>query len=167
MKLAVLCKSNDIGRNFLERALRHGYAVKALVPAGTELSLPHKNLSVVTGATDDANFITSELNSAHAVVALPGAISDTHALNIVISAMQAHGIVRFIVATESFTGFGQPQGFADLLKQAHIDWTVVHVAADQDPAPAGFRVSGVDFTKYLVSQITDVTHIGAAVLLRN
>lgn len=159
MNIAVLGGNGSIDQHVLDRALDHGYSVSALLTAGTA----YTGVNVVGGSINDISALETVLQNAHAVISLPGAITTFNDLSAVVHIMHAYGIRRLIIAADLHDR--QPLRFAEILRRATIDWTLVQVAPQTNENT--FAVKGADFAKYLLGQITEVDNLRSAVLLSN
>lgn len=156
MKLAVLIGSSRIDQSFLDHALDSGYDIRLLGLQVPQLNA-RRGLELISGSVSVPH-LEKLVAGTQAVVALPHAIESLQALGDVVQTMHACGVKRLVVAADLYQR--EPQAFETLLQKAAIDWTLIHYEQQQTP----LKLSDEQFGKYLVGQITDVTHVRLAVM---
>lgn len=161
MKLAVLGGSS-MDRHFINYVLRTGYAVKLLT---TEVpAVSHANLAVIAGVPTDQQLLETALKNTHAVICMPGAVSNLVTLQTLLQTMFAHGITRLILVAD--VQQATTQHFEATLKKTNIDWTMIEYTPTPTPEEK-FAIKQADLAKYIAGQITSVTHLRSALLLSN
>lgn len=123
MRLAMFGATGTVGSVLLERTLRQGHQVQALVRSTPSLKIHDQNLSVTQGDAGDPRAVGAVLHGVDAVVSTLGGVRGPESLSIgtatITSAMAGEGVRRIVVA----------QGF--------------HLRFPGDPANAGQRVMGL------------------------
>lgn len=174
MRLAVLGGNSPAGQQLIKRALRHGYEVTTLAAAPESYPLHHARLTLTPGTLQDPTRINEILCTAHAVLVL---LDDTYhesTISSIINSMERYGLQRIILSVEDLAKKLHNQDpfllkTAAALKHARLDWTLVHALPVEVPVQAkpDFNVTRTDFAKFMLGQVTDVTHLQAAVVLSN
>ncbi|MCB5275965.1 hypothetical protein BJG92_03520 [Arthrobacter sp. SO5] len=129
MKLAMFGVTGTVGSVLLERALREGHQVQALVRSASSLKTRDQNLSVTHGDVGNAAAVDAVLNGVDGVLSTLGGSRGPESLSIgtatITSAMAGHGVRRIVVA----------QGF--------------HLRFPGDPANFGQRVMGLMMSRLI------------------
>lgn len=109
-KMALFGASGRTGKIVLEKALKNGYQVRALVRNPDKLSFAHPSLTVIQGDILDYSKVSETIQGTEGVISLIGQVKgspvdlQTKATNLILTAMKEAGISRII----SLTGGGVP-----------------------------------------------------------
>ncbi|MBE9030365.1 SDR family oxidoreductase [filamentous cyanobacterium LEGE 11480] len=197
MKLLVFGATGHIGQHFVQQALEAGHTVTAFARTPAKLPQQHPQLHIFQGDVLDPQAVTQAMQGQDAVACILGAGKQltgtirSEGTKQIIQAMEATGIRRLIC--QSTLGAGDSWGnlnffwkyimfgdllrkvFADhqkqeaLVKQSHLDWTIVRPSAFTDGERTrqyryGFpssdkttklKISRADVADFLLRQLRD------------
>lgn len=174
MKLVIFGASGRTGIPLVRQALAEGHAVVAFVRSPSKLPIQHERLTVVSGDAMNAADVEKAVIGADVVISALGHGKGTPddmqtvATRHIITAMEKHGVRRFI----SLTGAGvvapqdQPkpinhlirfalktlsgkvlkdaEGHADIIQRSTLDWTIVRgPMLTENPGTGKYRVGWV------------------------
>jgi putative NADH-flavin reductase len=154
-KIAIFGATGRTGRRVLERALRAGYQVRALVRDPARLAAAGNQLTVIKGDVLDPAAVDRTIEGADAVLSLFGQVKGSpptlqaDGTALIVAAMQKHGVTRIV--TLSGRGLRAPldrpkaadkiirvllkvlsghvladaQRHLEVLERTDLDWTVV------------------------------------------
>ena len=170
--IAVFGATGRTGKPATQLALKHGYAVRALVRSRSKLDINHPNLVVIEGDLTDAAKVEEAIRGSDAVLLLVGmspslrkpvGLRETAARN-VLAAMNATGVKR-LIRLSNFTGapdVGDKGGrfmkvmlslmnkdavadeaaATDLVRTSSTEWTIVRNAMITAESPKGTYSTG-------------------------
>lgn len=162
MKLAIFGATGRTGQHILRQALAEGYQVIALARDPSKLTVQSERLMVVQGTLHDSACIEQVVAGADAVISALGPASNqptfeiSRGMQAIISAMQQHGVKRFIISAGA--GVEDPQDSPRLfnkLMSVLLKATAKNVYEDMLKAVALVRSSGLDWTVVRVPMLTD------------
>lgn len=199
MNLLILGGTGRVGRNIVSYALRDGHQVTVLARTPEKLELNHdEKLKVVQGNALDKNDIMSAMHGIDVVISAlntDGTTTLTESMPLIINAMEQEGIQRIITVgtagilqsrttpsvlryqsseskRKSVTAAQEHHRVYDMLRESHLDWTIVcptylpdeaglgqyRVQANYLPE-GGSKISVVDTAQFVYSQINNADFI--------
>jgi hypothetical protein len=164
MKLAVLGGTSIKRQRFVKRALLHGYSVTMLIDPTVKSLAPHDNLTLIRGFIKNKADITHVIQGSHAVIGITDKVFSVATLSTIISCMYANNIRRLIVFSDHLEQLVTGSSDYATLSRTSLDWTIVYAPLLQSP---NLTVSDTDFAKFMLNEITNVTHLQRAVVLRS
>lgn len=167
--IALFGATGRTGRRVLERALRAGYAVRALVRDPAKLTVTSDRLTVVTGEVTDPVSVGQTVQGADVVLSLFGQVKgsprtlQTDGTKTIVEAMHAHGVTRIVTLSGGglrAEGLDKP-GAADTVIQLLLKTLASHVLLDAQGHLEVLQASGLDWTVVRGPRLTEKAGVGS------
>jgi putative NADH-flavin reductase len=168
-KIALFGASGRTGVQFLDRALAHGYKVRALVRTPSATLNAKTDVVVVQGDVLDATAVQATVKGSDLVVSLFGHVKgspkdvQTAGTQNIIMAMKAEGVTRIVSLSGGalpYPAKDEPK-FPDHLIRMIMRLAVPHVVDDAIKHHQALVASGLDWTIVRAPRLTDVAAKGA------
>ena len=199
MKLTIFGSTGSIGLHLVKQALEDKHTVTAFVRTSWKLTIKHNNLKVMQGDVMDFPSVEKAVYGQHAVLCslgagIKGTVRSEGTRNIV-RAMEKTGVRRFVC--QSTLGVGDSwdnlnffwkyvmfrgllrQAFVDhvrqedIIKQSHLDWTIIRPGGFTDGERTGeyrhgfpgtdkttkLKISRADVADFMLKQLTADTYL--------
>ena len=207
MKLVIFGATGTVGRQVVQQALEQGHTVTAFARNLAKLDIQHPQLSLAQGDVMDPQAVEQALSGQDAVVCVLGSgqqLTSTirsEGTRQIIQAMEKVGVRRLIC--QSTLGAGDSWGnldfywkyimfgfilrkvFADhqrqetLVRNSHLDWTIVRPGAFTDGPQTGqyrhsfpstdrsitLKISRADVADFILKQLSDHSSLSQALSL--
>ncbi|MFB6197648.1 MAG: NAD(P)-dependent oxidoreductase [Halobacteriaceae archaeon] len=149
MQVTVIGGDEPLGERIVDVGLSRGHNIKALLPAGSDLSTEDDNMSVIDGTVMDPNAVNNAIRGSDAVVVgLDHAASDLFDIlstgnQHVLAAMKSKGIDRYVTAVGAF------------------------IQIDEDKASIKRKSTGVFLDAFAPEQLVDVKNFVEDIVTSN
>jgi len=200
MKLIIFGATGTIGHHLVEQALEQGHQVTAFARHPSALGIDHQNLTLFTGDVFNQASVDEAIKGNDAVLVTLGSAKLTGKVRSVgtgniIKAMERHQVKRLIC--QSTLGVGDSESnlnfvwkylmfglllrfvFKDhvvqeeMVKQSHLDWTIVRPSAFTDETLTGtikygslpsdkklmLKIPRLQVAKFMMQQLTDENYL--------
>jgi putative NADH-flavin reductase len=165
--IAIFGATGRTGRRVLERALRAGYQVRALVRDPAKLTAASPQLTVITGDVLDPSAVDRTVEGSNAVLSLFGQVKGSSptlqadGTALIVSAMQKHGVTRIV----TLSGGGLPAPLdrpkaADKIIRVLLKVLSGHVLADAQRHLEVLEKTDLDWTVVRGPRLTDAPGVG-------
>ena len=161
-RIAIFGATGKTGRRVLERALRAGFDVQALVRDPAKVGVRSTQLQLIHGDVLDSDAVDLAVGGAETVFSLFGQVKgsprtlQTDGTRLIVDTMKRHGISRLV--TLSGGGLRAPEdrpGPMDHVMRVLLKTLAGHVLADAEGHLRVLRESGMDWTVVRGPRLTE------------
>lgn len=159
MQLTIFGASSATGKLLVEKALAAGHIVKAFVRDPAKLDITHSNLSITAGDALDPAQVEDAVRGCDAVLSTLGpkgkpAVMAAESTKNIVSAMEKHGVNRFVVVSVAGIAVERDQRGFNLVGVL-IKLLLKSVFMDREKQLAVLGASRLDWVAVRVPRLTD------------